>query len=124
MNYIRYEGPWNDVAKGRHNLVSSHRLGTDDLTVAYFEQCGPDCTYPVKNHSGLRPGEEGITKAKYESIAATIKTHNDLVVAREPPAPPDPRIAKIEGMDLSGGDKATLRELFGLGKEYPLSAHQ
>lgn len=87
MHYIRYIGPWEDVAIGRHNLVSSHRIDTDDLTVAYFEQCGEGCWYDVPDHDVLRRGEVEITQAEFEAERDAINLQNESFVPAEPPPP-------------------------------------
>lgn len=85
MHYIRYEGPWHDVAIDRHNVVSTHRVDTDDLTVAHFQECGDDCWYDARDHSVLRSGEVIITKGEFESERDAINVYNAAL-----PIPPGP----------------------------------
>ncbi len=84
MPYIRYVGQWEDVAIDRHNVVSNHRLDTDELTVAYIPECVYVCWYWAPNHRELRPGEEVITKAQFESEGKAIQVSNAALVPREP----------------------------------------
>lgn len=94
--FIRYVGPWEDVAGplsdvGRH-IISVHRLDTDDLTVASDPTLpcpSPLCAVGLAAHlSPLRPGEVEITAAEYATESAAIVAYN----AALPPAPlpPDP----------------------------------
>lgn len=80
--FIRYAGPWVDVARGRH-IISVHRRDTDDLTVARIL---PDSAAP-----GIRTGEVEITEAEFNTERNAINTHNDAVVDREPPPNVEPQ---------------------------------
>jgi hypothetical protein len=107
VHYIKYEGPWEDVAIDRHNVVSSHRIDTDDLTVAYFNECGDDCLYDVADHSVLRKGETVITEAEFEAECDAINRSNSKIAAADPPAPA-PDLAEAE---FTAEDRKALRAL-------------
>ena len=110
MTYIKYTGPWVDVAIDRH-IVSTHLFDSDDLTVALIL---PDSQSPA-----LRAGEVEITQAEYETTSATSNAWNAKIVAKEPPAKPDPDAelaAAIAAATDIAGLKAALLGNKGAGK--------
>ena len=90
MTWIRYSGPWADVAQGRH-IVSAHHDDSDDLMVAKLDDGEP-----------LRPGEVEIDEAAYESERASITAYNAAL-----PPPPDPVDPDKQALDAALADPAT-----------------
>lgn len=85
--FLRYAGPWEDVAVARH-MVSAHRLDSDDLT---FANVLDDSRSPA-----LRPGEVEITEQEFTAGLDEIAAYNAALPAPAPPPPlPDPNGFKL-----------------------------
>lgn len=117
MTYLRYTGPWIDVADGR-TIESAHRRDSDDLTVARI----------LSADQSLRAGEVAITEQEFNTDALAIKAYNDALPpepsAVTPPTPQEQAVAAVHAIDLDAITDPAVRAAFEALRDAALGERQ